>query len=68
MQMEGRDRLPDSIRKRKLFSGIGVRNVNDRIKLLYGERYGVHISSEIGVGTHIKLVLPVNESKNNPTI
>ena len=68
MQMEGRDRLPDSIRKRKLFSGIGVRNVNDRIKLLYGERYGVHISSEIGVGTHIKLVLPVNESKNHPTI
>ncbi|WP_299093227.1 sensor histidine kinase [uncultured Metabacillus sp.] len=68
MQMEGRNLLPASKRKKKLFSGIGVRNVNERIKLLYGEDYGVHISSEIGVGTHIKIILPVQESKDIPKI
>ncbi|KKI93208.1 membrane protein [Bacillus sp. SA1-12] len=67
MEIDEHNLLPAS-RKKKLFSGIGVRNVNDRIKLLYGETYGVYISSEIGVGTHIKITLPVQESKDNPKI
>jgi len=60
--------LPNSKQKRNLFSGIGVRNVNDRIKLLYGDNYGVHVSSQLEIGTHIKLVLPIMESKNSYNI
>jgi len=65
MQIKEGHRLPGSKRNRQLFSGIGVRNVHERIKLLYGNAYGVHISSNPGEGTHIRLVLPVIEPNNN---
>lgn len=45
--------------KRRNFSGIGVNNVNKRIKLLYGEDYGVNISSMEGKGTIVSIVLPI---------
>ncbi|MFC7322530.1 sensor histidine kinase [Halobacillus campisalis] len=59
--------------KRQLFSGIGVRNVHERIQLLFGEEYGVEISSELKKGTKVKITLPLldekskysNKSKNN---
>ncbi|MGG4552171.1 histidine kinase [Paenibacillus humicus] len=44
---------------RKLFSGIGVANVNDRIRLLYGEEYGVTITSRLGEGTRVRMTLPL---------
>ncbi|UOQ87252.1 cache domain-containing sensor histidine kinase [Gracilibacillus salinarum] len=47
--------------KRKLFSGIGVKNVHERIQLLYGKDYGVEIESELAKGTKVIIVLPVNE-------
>lgn len=40
-------------------SGIGLKNVNERIKLYFGDAYGVRIESEPDVGTCITLVLPV---------
>ncbi|NRF93789.1 sensor histidine kinase [Paenibacillus frigoriresistens] len=42
-------------------SGIGVQNVDLRIKLHYGERYGLHFESEIGVGTTVSVWLPIVE-------
>lgn len=48
--------------KRQLFSGIGVKNVHERIQLLYGKKYGVEIESELSKGTKVKLKLPVIES------
>lgn len=39
-------------------AGIGVKNVDERLKLYYGERYGVHIESEIFVGTSVTLTIP----------
>ncbi|MFQ8706522.1 MAG: sensor histidine kinase [Thomasclavelia sp.] len=45
--------------KGKNFSGLGVKNVNDRIKLLYGNDYGVKISSVIDQGTIISISLPI---------
>lgn len=39
-------------------SGIGVRNVNDRIKLYFGEEYGLMIESEPDEGTKITIHLP----------
>lgn len=44
--------------KRQLFSGIGVRNVHERIQLIYGEEYGVTISSKQGEGTKVRIILP----------
>ncbi|WP_027091174.1 sensor histidine kinase [Cohnella thermotolerans] len=38
--------------------GIGLRNVNERLKLRYGEAYGLSIDSERGVGTAVTVRLP----------
>ncbi len=38
--------------------GIGVNNVDQRIKLYYGDEYGVHIESEVFEGTTITLTVP----------
>lgn len=39
-------------------SGIGVKNVNERVKLYFGERYGLSIESEPDEGTAITIRLP----------
>ncbi|MEF9954986.1 MAG: histidine kinase [Clostridium sp.] len=39
--------------------GIAIMNVNNRIKLLFGEKYGVHIYSQPGVGTDVEITLPI---------
>lgn len=38
---------------------IGVYNTNKRVKLAYGEEYGIRIYSKEGVGTIISVILPV---------
>ncbi|WP_219835270.1 sensor histidine kinase [Paenibacillus sp. R14(2021)] len=58
--------IPKKISKHKLFSGIGVRNVNERIKLLFGEGYGVTITSEIGKGTRVRIRIPLLKPNNDP--
>lgn len=40
-------------------SSIGLVNVNSRIKLMYGKKYGISISSVLGEGTTVCLKLPV---------
>lgn len=40
-------------------SGYGIRNVKERIQLYYGNDYGVTISSELGKGTFIHIVIPL---------
>ncbi len=40
------------------FNGIGVQNVAERLKLHFGQEYGVNIQSEIGIGTSVTLSLP----------
>ncbi len=44
--------------KPKGLGGIGNQNVNDRIRLYFGEEYGLQINSCIGCGTVCKLVIP----------
>lgn len=39
-------------------SGIGVKNVNERIKLYFGEEYGLSIDSEPDEGTTVTIHLP----------
>ena len=38
--------------------GIGIKNVNDRVKIYFGERYGVTITSELDEGTRMELHMP----------
>lgn len=40
--------------------GLGIMNVNTRIKLHYGREYGLKISSKPELGTTVKLTLPSN--------
>ena len=37
---------------------IGIYNVNSRLKLNFGEKYGVRLYSEVGVGTTAEIVFP----------
>ena len=39
-------------------SGIGIKNVNDRVKIYFGEQYGVTISSELDEGTKVEIRMP----------
>ena len=39
-------------------AGIGIKNVDKRIKLLFGEEYGIEIKSITGIGTDILIKVP----------
>ena len=39
-------------------SGIGIKNVSDRIKIYFGDSYGVKVESEPDVGTKITVRIP----------
>jgi two-component system sensor histidine kinase YesM len=43
---------------------VGIDNVNNRIKLLFGEGYGIKISSKEGVGTEVFITIPFKEPEN----
>ena len=39
-------------------TGIGIKNVNDRLKIYFGEKYGLQIHSELDVGTCVEIRMP----------
>jgi two-component system sensor histidine kinase YesM len=39
--------------------GFGILNVNERIKLKYGRKYGIHIESRYGEGTKVTVSFPI---------
>jgi two-component system sensor histidine kinase YesM len=43
----------------KTSKGIGLFNINERIKLMYGDVYGIFISSTPNINTTVELVLPL---------
>lgn len=46
-------------------TGIGIRNVDDRIKIYFGSRYGLRITSELDVGTCVEIRMPgIKEGDN----
>ncbi len=57
------EKLQVLLQPREEPGGYGIRNVNERIKLQYGEEYGVFIDSKIGIGTSVRLTLPYLKSQ-----
>lgn len=44
-------------------SHIGLCNINQRIKLIFGQEYGITIESSFGTGTRVRITLPAKEMK-----
>ena len=62
MEPERTALLNDYINGRnKAFQSIGLKNVNRRIRLSYGDEFGVQIQSVLGRGTMITVTLPARE-------
>lgn len=61
------EKAEEILKKRKgkdrSFNGIGVVNVNERIKIYFGDSYGLHFESEKGQYTKCILVLPIVEEE-----
>ncbi len=43
--------------------GIGVKNVNDRIQIYFGEEYGIVVESKLDVGTMITIRIPATKEE-----
>lgn len=54
--------LTDGTRIRSKGSGIGIRNVHQRIQLYFGTEYGLEILSEPDEGTTVRIHLPKTEN------
>jgi two-component system sensor histidine kinase YesM len=45
-------------------SGIGIINVHKRIRLIYGNEFGLRITSRVAEGTHVSICLPAIQEKS----
>ena len=46
--------------------GIGVKNVNDRLRIYFGSHYGLTIHSELDVGTTVTVRIPKLSQEEQP--
>lgn len=58
--------IPESKLGNVLAQGVGVSNVNERLKVLYGSTYRLFIDSKAGNGTETVIVLPELENSYAP--
>lgn len=58
-QVERLNRAFRSPGNRSAGEGIGLSNVNKRIRLHFGEKYGIEVESEQGVGTTVHMRIPM---------
>lgn len=58
---------PNTLRKMRSSSvhpgNYGLRNVEERIKLRYGDDFGIQIGSNFGAGTTVQIILPVDNEE-----
>ena len=52
-----------SSRKSEHFTGIGINNIRDRLKLIYENQYELKIKSLLGEGTTVTVVLPIQHKE-----
>ena len=49
-------------------SGVGVRNVRDRLALIYGDKMRFEIDSTVGQGTKVRITVPLIYSEEELTL
>jgi len=54
--------------ERESSGGYGLKNVNDRLKIFYGDNYGIRIFSKIGIGTCVSVRIPVMDFESASTL
>lgn len=57
------EKIDEVLAKELNMNKVGVRNVKERIQLIYGEKYGLWIDSAPGKGTAVSLTLPVEKTE-----
>ena len=67
MTPEQVEQMLKSPKERTGMMGIGVNNVDTRIKMYFGREYGVSVKSEMGKGTAVTMVIPAMEEENEDT-
>lgn len=63
-----KDILMKKSRDKKAFNGIGIPNVNERIKLFFGDNYGLHYESKLGEYTRAIFDLPIIEQEEKEEV
>lgn len=46
-------------------TGIGLKNIDERIKMAFGKKYGIKIESQLGKGTRVTISIPRKGSGND---
>lgn len=54
----GKGGIVNSQPKEESQGGVALVNVDNRIRLLFGEEYGLHVYSMVGLGTTVEIALP----------
>ena len=49
-------------------TGIALSNVNSRIKLKYGNEYGIQLFSSVGNGTDVEIIIPIRQEDREPNM
>lgn len=57
--------MDTSTKKKMMHTGIGLKNIEERIKLYFGDEYGIVLSSEKDVGTTVKVILPLVRTEDD---
>lgn len=47
-------------------NSIGLTNINNRLKKIYGQQYGIRFESELGVGAKVSMHLPIMHREDVP--
>ncbi|WP_261304191.1 sensor histidine kinase [Paenibacillus andongensis] len=45
-------------------TGIGLANVHNRIRMIFGESYGIEMTSELKVGTTVSFIIPIRGNEH----
>lgn len=48
-------------------SSIGLKNINERIRITFGEQYGIHVENRQPSGTRVTVLLPYEEGAHEDT-